>query len=189
MSIARIFANELYNPRLFSRPLATFFDDSVFRHASAVSGWNNMLYIPRADVSETKKDYRIDAEVPGYSKEDISVEFTDGTTLQISGKTSHHSSTCDGLSAPTSVEDVPDESAATPTASKEVSQQGKQDNQASSQESTYHVTEIATGSFSRSFVLPPNIDPSAVQASLNNGILSVLVPKISNTETRRIAIQ
>ena len=188
MSIARIFANELYNPR-FSRPLATFFDDPVFRHASAVSGWNNNLYIPRADVSETKKDYRIEAEVPGYSKEDISIEFTDGTTLQISGKTSHRTSTGDGPSASTTVEEVPDESAATPTESKEVTQQGKQVSQASSQEPTYHVTEISTGSFSRSFVLPSNIDPSAVQASLNNGILSVLVPKITNAETRRIAIQ
>ena len=156
MSLARLLTNELYNPRLFSRPLATIFDDSIFRHTQAMNGWANQatnLYIPRADVSETKKDFRIEAEVPGYSKEDINIEFTDGNTLQISGQTSRRTTSGDGNAAslaPT-IEDVPDESVATDSKldSKEVTPSANQEVETKSylQEPTYHVTEISSGSF------------------------------------------
>jgi len=41
----------------------------------------------------------------------------------------------------------------------------------------FHAIETQYGSFSRSFVLPENIDGAKINARYNNGILEVLVPK------------
>jgi HSP20 family protein len=41
----------------------------------------------------------------------------------------------------------------------------------------FHAIETQYGSFSRSFVLPENVDGSKINARYNNGILEVLVPK------------
>ncbi len=47
----------------------------------------NTKFIPRADVWETEKEYVIQVMVPGVSKEDINIEFTDGI-LTVSGERS-----------------------------------------------------------------------------------------------------
>jgi len=60
--------------------------------------------IPRADVKETKGGYVIEADVPGYKKEDISIEFTDSRTLQISGRTASISTSTS--SKPAQVEEL-----------------------------------------------------------------------------------
>ena len=41
----------------------------------------------------------------------------------------------------------------------------------------FHSIETQYGAFSRSFSLPENVDGSKIQASYNNGILEVIVPK------------
>ena len=41
----------------------------------------------------------------------------------------------------------------------------------------FHVLERSYGSFARRFSLPLDIDPSAVEASMKSGLLSVMVPK------------
>jgi HSP20 family protein len=40
-----------------------------------------------------------------------------------------------------------------------------------------HVVETQYGNFSRSFSLPENVDASKIQASYNNGILEIFIPK------------
>lgn len=42
---------------------------------------------PRLAFYQDEASYRIEAEIPGFSKEQVSVEFTDGKTLRISGTT------------------------------------------------------------------------------------------------------
>ncbi|MBL7862261.1 MAG: Hsp20/alpha crystallin family protein [Cyclobacteriaceae bacterium] len=41
----------------------------------------------------------------------------------------------------------------------------------------YHAIETHYGSFSRSFSLPENVDPSKINAKYNNGILELNLPK------------
>ncbi len=41
----------------------------------------------------------------------------------------------------------------------------------------YHVVERSYGSFSRSLRLPERVDPSAITATFNNGVLEITVPK------------
>lgn len=55
-------------------------------------------------------------------------------------------------------------------------------------EPRYWLWERAVGDFSRSFTFPTRVDHDGVSASLNNGILTVTVPKAKQPATRRIAI-
>lgn len=55
--------------------------------------------------------------------------------------------------------------------------------------STWHLTERRYGHFSRSFVLPREVDSDAIRASFENGILEVTVPKSEKARRRRIEIQ
>lgn len=52
----------------------------------------------------------------------------------------------------------------------------------------YHVWERRYGSFHRSFTLPRTIDSSAIQASFDNGILTVSLPKAAEAKSRRIEV-
>src|ERR671926_1022727 len=52
----------------------------------------------------------------------------------------------------------------------------------------YYRVERAFGSFSRSLTLPQGIDPEAVTASFNNGVLEVRIPKPEQRKPRRIEI-
>jgi HSP20 family protein len=52
----------------------------------------------------------------------------------------------------------------------------------------YYRVERATGSFSRSLSLPDGIDPEAVGASFDNGVLTVRIPKPAQAKPRRVKI-
>jgi HSP20 family protein len=53
----------------------------------------------------------------------------------------------------------------------------------------YHRREREAGRFSRSINLPGDIDVSAVEASLENGILTILIPKAEIAKPRQITIK
>ena len=53
----------------------------------------------------------------------------------------------------------------------------------------YWVSERSVGEFERRFSFPGRVDQEAVKASLKNGILSVVVPKVVAREARRINIE
>jgi HSP20 family protein len=52
----------------------------------------------------------------------------------------------------------------------------------------YYRMERAYGTFSRSLTLPKGIDPEAVSASFDRGVLEVRVPKPEQRKPRRISI-
>lgn len=56
------------------------------------------------------------------------------------------------------------------------------------EESRYHMVERSYGSFMRSFQLPQGLDQTKIQASYNNGILSVHLPKTALPQPHRIQI-
>lgn len=53
----------------------------------------------------------------------------------------------------------------------------------------YWVSERSVGEFERRFSFPGRVDQEAVKASLKNGVLSVVVPKVVAREVRRIQIE
>ena len=52
----------------------------------------------------------------------------------------------------------------------------------------YYRVERATGSFSRSLTLPKGVDPEAVSARFDRGVLEVRIPKPAERKPRRISI-
>ncbi|KAJ2985916.1 hypothetical protein NUW58_g5281 [Xylaria curta] len=56
------------------------------------------------------------------------------------------------------------------------------------QKHKYWVYERSVGNFSRTFTFSNRVDHENVSASLDNGVLTVIVPKAKKPETRRIAI-
>lgn len=53
----------------------------------------------------------------------------------------------------------------------------------------YHRRERESGKFSRSINLPGDIDVNAVEASLENGILTIIIPKAEIAKPRQITVK
>jgi HSP20 family protein len=56
------------------------------------------------------------------------------------------------------------------------------------QKENYHRVERTYGTFTRTFTLPTQVDADHVQATFENGILTVAVPKAEQAKPRKIAI-
>jgi HSP20 family protein len=53
---------------------------------------------------------------------------------------------------------------------------------------TYYTYERSYGSFTRSFTLPEGVNASAMTANLNDGVLSITVPKKPEAQAKKIPI-
>ena len=54
--------------------------------------------------------------------------------------------------------------------------------------SNYFYQELYWGPFSRSIILPVDIDADAAKASMKNGILTIKLPKLERLKTKKIKI-
>ena len=54
--------------------------------------------------------------------------------------------------------------------------------------SAYDHQELYWGPFSRAVILPEDIDPEGAKADYKNGILTIHLPKLSKTRTKKIKI-
>jgi len=57
------------------------------------------------------------------------------------------------------------------------------------EKNTWHLSERRYGKFSRSFVLPRDVDAEQIRAHFDNGVLSISIPKSERARRRRIQIQ
>jgi HSP20 family protein len=57
------------------------------------------------------------------------------------------------------------------------------------QRGRYHVVERSWGTFQRSFQLPAGIDEDRIEASFDQGVLTVRIPKAALPQPRRIEIK
>lgn len=55
-------------------------------------------------------------------------------------------------------------------------------------ERTFHRVERSYGAFARSFTLPTNVRTDACQATFQNGVLKVEIPKVDEAKPRKIDI-
>lgn len=65
---------------------------------------------------------------------------------------------------------------------------GKRDVEERKEEDNYFLYERSFGSFSRTFTLPQTADTEHVRADLKDGVLTVLVPKKSEAQPRKISV-
>lgn len=54
---------------------------------------------------------------------------------------------------------------------------------------TYHTVERRTGSFSRSLVIPDNVDASSIKAEYKDGVLTVNLPKVKVEPPKKLDIK
>ena len=109
----------------------------------------NIVWAPRADLSESDDAYVIRMDVPGLSKDAVDVQLHDGT-LTVSGeRRSEHEE----------------------------------------QDERMHRVERAYGRFYRSFSLPQAGNPENVAAEMNDGVLTIRVPKREESKPRKIAVR
>ena len=66
---------------------------------------------------------------------------------------------------------------------------GEKTQETSSENEKFRRTERSFGSFERSFSLPAYVDTGNVQASLQDGVLSVTLPRREETKAREIQIE
>ncbi|KAK7739927.1 hypothetical protein SLS53_005520 [Cytospora paraplurivora] len=170
-------------------------------------------FTPRFDVKETEHAYELHGELPGIEKDNVHIEFTEPQTIVISGRTERHYTSGtppaglveggaqvsgaiteegekDNHSHKASVEDEKDEGAkgASTEVTKTEHPAGQHVQVQKKPAEKFWVSERSVGEFSRTFSFPTRVDQEAVSANLNNGVLSVVVPKAKKHETRRINI-
>jgi len=138
-------------------------------------------------VHETEKEYVLEGELPGLDdKKKLSLEFTDDKTLLVRGKIERSVKRfSDDQGKIQSVEegDGAEKKAVEGSENKEGEKGEKKE-----EKPKYWVSERTVGEFSRSFSFPGTIDVDAVQASLEHGILKVVVPKKEKPASRRIEL-
>lgn len=64
----------------------------------------------------------------------------------------------------------------------------KREERTEGQEGRYHLAERRWGTFARSFVLPRDVDADNIQASFENGVLTVSIPKSEKARRRKIDV-
>jgi len=160
---------------------------------------------PKFDVSETKDEYTLHGELPGIDQKNVNIEWTDGNTLTISGRTesSYESGpapeeqgkvTEAGEDNKAHQPTVEDEAGASTEAPKETSTEvtttnDKQEVSKPTDAPKFWVSERSVGEFHRTFSFPARVDQDAVKASLKNGILEIIVPKAAKPVNKKINIE
>ncbi|KAL7275012.1 hypothetical protein RUND412_002076 [Rhizina undulata] len=173
-------------------------------------GSQTRVFSPNFDLHETRKSYILEGELPGIEdKSKIDIEFTGPQTLEIRGRIErsyNQSSEDDRLHGQTTIQGTVDGevllrndvvefplTGANTAAIKNPTRTNVASiasvNVPSGVGTKYWVTERTVGEFQRSFSFPGKIDIDATKASLQNGILKIVVPKKNSGQARRIDIE
>lgn len=65
---------------------------------------------------------------------------------------------------------------------------GKRHQESEAREANYLYKECFWGGFSRSIILPQDVNPQAIKAALKNGVLTIRLPKIERSKTIAIDV-
>ncbi|KAI5838079.1 HSP20-like chaperone [Morchella snyderi] len=136
-------------------------------------------FSPNFDVYETPNEYVLEGELPGlHDKSKVQIEFTDAQTLHVRGRIekSHEQGVQRRKSLKPTVEDEEE-------AAKEMARVKKE-----ADKTKFWVSERSVGEFQRNFSFPGAVDLDLVKASLEHGILKIVVPKKVQAGSRKIEI-
>ena len=104
--------------------------------------------MPSVDIEDMGKEFRVTADLPGFSKEDVNIEVSEDSVLVHAKKT--------------------------------LAEEEKNKN--------YIRQERSAQTFYRRIILPEKVKSDDAKASLNNGILEIVLPKKEPKETRKLQI-
>jgi HSP20 family protein len=66
---------------------------------------------------------------------------------------------------------------------------GEKRMEANRDDKNVYVSERAYGVFLRTIELPPGVDPSSINATMQNGVLKITIPKPANAEAKKIEVK
>ena len=116
------------------------------------------VWIPAVNVEEAADELLLTAELPGMREEDVNVGI-ENNILTIRGE------------------------------KREAYRAGGEaGDEAGDEEHNCHVSERRYGSFHRTFTLPRSVQPDAIAAEFDSGILTVRLPKAPEAKSRTIEI-
>ncbi|KAI5815707.1 HSP20-like chaperone [Pyronema omphalodes] len=155
--------------------------------STSASNPHRRAFTPTFDVHETEREYILEGEFPGLSdKKNISIEFTDDKTILISGKIEREFKGAKDEQGKGNMIGTAEEQKKIggdkPAAEQEAIMKEK------AKGPKYWVSERSVGEFSRSFNFPGDVDIDRVKATLEHGILKVVVPKMEKKAGRKIEI-
>lgn len=118
------------------------------------------------DLEETAQEYTFVADVPGLGKNDIKVQVNKDRELSISGERRQHSSTASSGSG----------------ISNDSEGQGSDSSKASPSKMQRKRQERRFGSFRRTWNLPEDADVSQIRASVDQGVLTLVISRVQPVE-------
>ncbi len=149
--------------REMNRLIDNFFPTA--RKSGNEETFESAVWRPMVDVHETATSYLIDAELPGVKRDDVNISFEDGV-LSIAGERNYEYE---------SRAESPEEVEAAGGV-----HEGTRVN--------CHRMERFYGKFHRTFTFPTTVDPDAINARFDAGVLRVTVPKSDAVKPRQISI-
>ncbi|TFK52561.1 HSP20-like chaperone [Heliocybe sulcata] len=195
MSLSRQFFRELRplfrmleeplgrTPSYYGRNNRSLFDDPFF---NSPQNWR-----PPVDVSEEGNNFVIEAELPGVKKENVEVRIGEGgRNLTIEGKVFNRSTRGgrDSASQEPNFSERQSEPSSSGASEGSTSKDVANANETSNAISTERDIS-GTSTFRRSVWLPRPVDGNAVKAKLEDGILTVTVPKAEDKASVKVAVE
>lgn len=111
---------------------------------------------PAINVIETEEDYRVEVAAPGMTKDDFNIRIDENDNLVVSMEKKEETN-----------EEMP-----------ETDNQGKK-------EGRYLRREFSYSKFQQTLVLPENVDKEKIEAKVENGVLTITIPKRSEEEAQK----
>ncbi|WP_339103564.1 Hsp20/alpha crystallin family protein [Haloterrigena salinisoli] len=144
----------------------------------------------RLDLTDRGDEFVATVDVPGYESDDLEIRLR-GDTLAISGERQRAFEESDGIDERDDLEggeaDETDETGERDGTHETGERDGRRET--GEREGTYIRRERELQSFSRQIRLPEPVDADAVTATVNNGVLTVRLPKLEPSgETRTIDV-
>lgn len=134
-----------------------FFDNSWRERMGAI--------VPAVNVLETKKEYKVEFAAPGMTKEDFNVHLNDNNDLVISIEKKK--------------EEQKEEQSKEPVATEKADESKEKPNDSEKECCRYLRKEFSYTSYQQAFTLPVDVDKEAISAHVDNGVLTVTLPKLT----------
>lgn len=123
--------------------------DRFFSRTEDSDGSPSAVWSPRTDLVETDENFRLRLDVPGMSKEDISINLQNPT----------------------------------------LTVRGKRTSERTNESEEFVRVERAFGAFQRTFTLPDAVDADSIEATYDDGVLTINIPKTEESTRRQIEVQ
>jgi len=157
----------------------------VFQDSS--NSWNNSR--PNVELHEEHDSYVVEAEVPGYRKEDIQVHVGDnGRSVTVSGTVTKGQQSRAEPQAQAQPDGGPSSQPQQQSNKDDTTVSKRNDEHRVGTSSPHGSSFLRSSSFSRTVWLPRPVNGKAVSAKLDHGVLTLRVPKRDDEASVRVSI-